>query len=172
MLFRLVRELAEGWPGDVARDLLIERAFRIRRADESLRARLRVEIGRLRTRVKTLADINATKEGFVLAPMPACDVVVMAQPVEEKYATLLVLLADGESWSSSAIALALGMSQRTVQRTLDALLAEAKVQSFGRGRARRWLSPPLPGFATTLLLPHSLAATRISLQSQQTRRQP
>jgi hypothetical protein len=157
VLFRLVRELAEGWPGDVARDLLIERAFRIRRADESLRARLRVEIGRLRTRVETLADINATKEGFVLAPMPACDVVVMAQPVEEKYATLLALLADGESWSSSAIALALGMSQRTVQRALDALLAEAKVQSFGRGRARRWLSPPIPGFATTLLLPHSLA---------------
>jgi hypothetical protein len=157
VLFILVRALAEAWPGDVERDRLIERAFRIRRADESLRARLRVEIGRLRTRVKTLADISATSEGFVLLPMPACDVVVLAQPVDEKYAAVLALLADGEAWSSSAIALALGMSQRTVQRALAALLAEAKVQSFGRGRARRWLSPAVPGFATTLLLPHSLA---------------
>ena len=157
VLFMLVRELAEAWPGDVARDRLIERAFRIRRADDSLRARLRVEIGRLRTLVKTLADISATKEGFVLAPMPACDVVVLAPPVEEKYAAVLALLADGQAWSSSAIALALGMSQRTVQRALDALMAKAKVQSFGHGRARRWLSPSFPGFATILLLPHSLA---------------
>jgi hypothetical protein len=157
VLFMLMRELAEAWPGDAARDRLIERAFRIRRADESLRARLRVEIGRLRTLVKTLADINATKDGFVLSPMPAYDVVVLAQPVEEKYAAVLALLADGEAWSSSAIALALGLSQRTVQRALDALLAKAKVQSFGHGRTRRWLSPPVPGFATTLLLPHSLA---------------
>jgi hypothetical protein len=157
VLFTLVRELAEAWPGAVARDRLIERAFHIRQTDDSLRARLRVEIGRLRTLVKTLVDINSTKAGFVLAPMTACDVVVLAQPVEEKHAAVLALLADGEAWSSSAIALALGMSQRTVQRALDALLAEAKVQSFGRGRARRWLSPSVPGFATTLLLPHSLA---------------
>jgi hypothetical protein len=157
VLFRLVRELADAWPGDVARDRLIERAFRIRRADESLRARLRVEIGRLRTLVKTLADISATKEGFALVPLPARDAVMLAQPVEEKHAVVLALLADGEAWSSSAVALALGMSQRTVQRALDALLAEAKVQSFGRGRARRWLSPSVSGFATTLLIPHSLA---------------
>jgi tetratricopeptide (TPR) repeat protein len=157
VLFTLVRELAQAWPGDVARDRLIERAFRIRRADESLRVRLRVEIGRLRTLLKTLADIRATEEGFLLAPMLACDVAVLAQPVDEKHAAVLALLADGEAWSSSAIALALGMSQRTVQRALDALSAEAKVHSFGRSRARRWLSPPVPGFATTLLLPHSLA---------------
>lgn len=157
VLFSLIRELAEAWPGDVARDRLIERAFRIRRADESLRARLRVEIGRLRTPLKTLADISATKEGFVLVPMPACDVVVLARPVDEKHAAVLALLADGEAWSSSAIALALGLSQRTVQRALDALSAEAKVQSFGHGRTRRWLCPSVPGFATTLLLPHSLA---------------
>jgi hypothetical protein len=157
VLFRLVRELAEAWPGDVTRDRLIERAFRIKQADESLRVRLRVEIGRLRTLVHTLAGISATKEGFELAPMSGCEVVVLAQPVEEKHAAVLALLADGEAWSSSAVALALGMSQRTVQRALDALSAEAKVQSFGRGRARRWLSPSIPGFATTLLLPQSLA---------------
>ena len=149
--------MAEAWPGDVERDRLIERAFRIRRADESLRARLRVEIGRLRTLVKTLADISATKDGFVLSPTSAAEVIVLAQPLEEKYAGVLALLADGEAWSSSAVALALGMSQRTVQRALEALLAEARVQSFGRGRARRWLSPTVSGFATTLLLPLSLA---------------
>ncbi|MGH8334419.1 MAG: helix-turn-helix domain-containing protein, partial [Pseudomonas fluorescens] len=50
-------------------------------------------------------------------------------------------------------ALALGASQRTVQRALEELAREDKVQSFGRGRTRRWMTPPVPGFATTLLLP-------------------
>lgn len=158
VLFTLARELAEAWPEEVSRDRLIERAFRIKHADESLRARLRVEIGRLRAILQTLVGINATQEGFVLVADSTHDVLVLAQPVEEKHSAVLALLADGQAWSSSAIALALGSSQRTVQRTLDALLAEEKVQSFGRGRARRWLSPPVPGFATTLLLPRSLAA--------------
>ena len=65
---------------------------------------------------------------------------------------LLAFLADGESWSSSALALALGASQRTVQRSLDALAAAGKIQAIGKGRARRWMSPPLPGFPTNLLL--------------------
>jgi len=43
-----------------------------------------------------------------------------------------------------------------VQRALDELAAAGKVQSFGLGRARRWLTRPLPGFTTTLLLPGPL----------------
>ena len=66
---------------------------------------------------------------------------------------MLAFLADGESWSTSALALALGTSQRSVQRALEALAAAGNVQSFGRGRARRWLTPPLAGFTPTLLLP-------------------
>ena len=81
---------------------------------------------------------------------------MLARPVEEKHAGVLAFLADGESWSSSALALALGTSQRTVQRALDALAAAGKIQSFGGGRARRWLTPPVPGFTTTLLLPAPL----------------
>jgi hypothetical protein len=138
------------------RDVLVARAFRLKTADESLRARLRVEIGRLRTELGSLADITATRQGFMLKPNGMNEVAVLAQPVEEKHAAILALLADGEAWSSSSIALALGTSQRTVQRALDTLAAADKVQYFGRGRARRWLSPPLPGFATTLLLPHVL----------------
>ena len=80
----------------------------------------------------------------------------LARPVEEEHAAVLAFLADGESWSSSALALALGASQRTVQRALDQLAARGKVQWFGRGRARRWMTPPLPGFTTTLLLPAPL----------------
>lgn len=158
VLFTLARELAEAWPHDVSRERLIKRAFHIKQADETLRARLRVEIGRLRAILNAPTGINATKDGFVLEMKATRDVLVLAQPAEEKHAAVLALLADGEAWSSSAIALALGTSQRTVQRSLDTLLAEKKVQSFGRGRARRWMCPPLPGFATTLLLPHSLAA--------------
>jgi hypothetical protein len=156
VLFALARALGEAWPGDVPRDLLLARAFGARLADESHRARLRVEVGRLRRALRTLADITATKRGFALAPRRAREVVVLAQPIEDEHAAVLAFLADGESWSSSALALALGTSQRTVQRALDSLAEARKVQSFGRGRARRWLTPPVPGFTTTLLLPAPL----------------
>jgi len=156
VLFVLARALGEAWPEDVPRDTLVARAFRLKHADESLRARLRVEVGRLRKVLRTLADVNATKRGFALAPRRARDVMVLAPPIEEQHAAEFALLSDGESWSSSALALALGTSQRTVQRALDSLAAAGKVQSFGRGRARRWMTPPVPGFATTLLLPTPL----------------
>ena len=156
VLFALARVLGEAWPGDVPRDLLLARAFGAKLADESHRARLRVEVGRLRKELRPLASISATKRGFALTPRHAREVVVLARPVDEEHAAVLAFLADGESWSSSALALALGTSQRTVQRALDSLAAVEKVQSFGRGRARRWMTPPLPGFTTTLLLPSSL----------------
>ena len=157
VLFTLARALAEAWPRDVSRDALVARAYRMKLADESLRARLRVEIGRLRRVLRPLADITATKQGFSLGVRRSREVVVLALPVEEEYAQVLALLADGESWSSSALSLVLGTSQRTVQRALDELAAAGKVQTFGRGRARRWLTPPLPGFTTALLLPTALA---------------
>lgn len=156
VLFELARALGEAWPGDVARDVLLARAFGAKLADESHRARLRVEVGRLRGMLRTLATVSATKSGFLLAPCGARDVAVLARPVEDEHTTVLALLADGESWSSSALALALGTSQRTVQRALDSLAAAGRVQSFGRARARRWLTPPVPGFTTTLLLPDPL----------------
>jgi tetratricopeptide (TPR) repeat protein len=156
VLFTLARLLAEPWPGDVPRDVLVARVFRLKLADESHRARLRVEMGRLRRVLRPIADVSATKQGFALVPRRAREVVVLALPVEEEHAAVLALLADGESWSSSALALALGTSQRTVQRALDSLAATRKVQSFGRGRARRWMTPPVPGFTTTLLLPAPL----------------
>jgi hypothetical protein len=156
VLFALARALGEAWPGDVPRGTLVARAFRAKLADESHRARLRVEVGRLRTVLRTLAGVSATKRGFALVPRRAREVVVLARPVEEEHAAVLAFLADGESWSSSALALALGASQRTVQRALDSLAAAGKVQSFGRGRTRRWMTPPVPGFPTTLLLPAPL----------------
>ena len=156
VLFALARALGEAWPEDVPRDTLIAQAFRTKFADESHRARLRVEVGRLRTVLRTLAGVSATKRGFVLMPRQARKVVVLARPVEEKHAAVLAFLADGESWSSSALALALGTSQRSVQRAVDSLAAAGKVQSFGHGRARRWMTPPVPGFTTTLLLPAPL----------------
>jgi hypothetical protein len=156
VLFALARALGEAWPGDAPRETLLARAFGSRLADEAQRLRLRVEIGRLRRVLRTLADVRATKRGFVLTPRRASEVVVLAGPVEEQYPAALAVLADGEPWSSSALALALGTSQRTVQRALDSLAAAGKVQSFGRGRARRWMTPPVPGFTTALLLPAPL----------------
>jgi hypothetical protein len=156
VLFALARALGEAWPGDVERQVLIARAFAAKLADESHRARLRVEVGRLRRALRTVAEIRATKSGFVLAPRGAREVLVLARPVDEAHAAVLAVLADGESWSTSALATAVGKSQRTVQRQLDALAAAGKVQSFGAGRARRWTTPPVPGFTTTLLLPAPL----------------
>ena len=156
VLFALARALGEAWPGDVPRDLLLARVFGARLVDESHRARLRVEIGRLRRLLQPLAGITATSRGFALSPHGAREVAVLAWPVDEEHAPVLAFLADGESWSSSALALALGTSQRTVQRALDSLAQAGKVQSFGYARARRWLTPPLPGFTTTLLLPAAL----------------
>jgi hypothetical protein len=156
VLFALMRALGEAWPGDAARDALIARAFGSQFTDESHRARLRVEVARLRRALRKVADVRATKRGFVLAPRRAGEVVVLARPVDEEHAAVLAFLGDGESWSSSALAIALGTSQRTVQRALDALAASGKVQSVGRARARRWTMPPVLGFTTTLLLPAPL----------------
>jgi hypothetical protein len=156
VLFALARALGEAWPADVPRGTLLARAFGAKHADESHRARLRVEIGRLRRMLAPLAGVSATKQGFALVPLRASEVAVLARPVEEEHGAVLAFLADGESWSSSALALALGASQRTVQRALDSLAAAGKVQSFGRGRAHRWMTPPVPGFTTTLLLPAPL----------------
>ncbi len=156
VLFALARALAEAWPGDVSRDTLVARAFGAKHADESHRARLRVEVGRLRAMLRRLADVSATKQGFALKPRVAREVVVLARPVEDEHGAVLAFLADGESWSSSGLALALGTSQRTVQRALDSLAAAGKVQSVGRGRSGRWMTPPELGFTTTLLLPAPL----------------
>ena len=156
VLFALARALAEAWPGDVDRQALIARAFRARRPDESHRARLRVEIGRLRALVASLARIEATGRGFALKPRGARDVIVLAPPIDGDQASLVALLSDGAAWSTSALALALGASQRTVQRALVELEAAGRARSIGRARARRWLSPPLAGFTTILLLPAAL----------------
>jgi len=156
VLFALARALGEAWPGDAPRDGLLAQAFGAKFVDESHRARLRVEIGRLRRKLQDVADIRATKQGFALVTKRGREVVVLARPFEEEHANVLAFLSDGESWSSSALALALGTSQRTVQRALDSLASEGKVQSFGRARSRRWITPPVPGFTPILLLPAPL----------------
>jgi len=157
VLFGIARALAEAWPSDVPRDELIARVFEARRPNESHRIRLRVEVGRLRKELRQLAGVRATTHGFVLDPLGARSVVVLAPPVDGEDTMLLALLADGAAWSTSALALALAASQRTVQRALSRLEAAGRVRSLGRARAQRWLAPPVVGFTTALLLPSSLA---------------
>ena len=157
VLFALARALGEAWPGDVPRSTLLARAFRAKHVDESHRARLRVEVGRLRVELRTLADVSATKQGFALAPRRAREVIVLAPPVEERHAAVLAFLADGESWSSSALAIALGASPRTVQRALDTLAAAGKVQSFGRGPSAPLDDPARAGIPDNLVTPRSAA---------------
>jgi len=156
VLFAIAQALGDAWPGDVSREALIEQVFRIRRVDETHRARLRVEVGRLRFALKSVADVRATQDGYELVPNNAAEVVALMRPVNEEHADVLALLADGEAWSTSALALALGSSQRSVQRALGTLAEIGKVQALGRGRARRWITAPLPGITQTLLLPGPL----------------
>jgi hypothetical protein len=158
VLFALLRALAESSPGDVDREALIAHAFRTRRPDETHRARLRVELGRLRALIKGLAQIEATARGFVLTPRDGRAVVVLVPPIDGDQASLVALLSDGSAWSTSALALALDASQRTIQRALVELEDAGRVRSIGRARARRWLAPPLTGFTTILLLPAALPA--------------
>lgn len=152
VLFALLRTLAEAWPGEATRERLYERAFDVLRANASHRARLRVELGRLRKELRAMADVRATPRGFELVPRSG-EVRVIGPPIESPDAAALALMADGEAWSTSALGLALGSSQRTVQRSLQDLEVSGKVRAIGRGRARRWLASPVIGFATTLLLP-------------------
>ncbi|HEX3864427.1 MAG TPA: hypothetical protein VHY35_22305 [Stellaceae bacterium] len=156
VLFALARALGEAWPADVPRSTLLVRAFGAKHTDDSHRARLRVEIGRLRAELRAMADVSATRQGFALARHHPGEVLVVAPLVDEQHAAVLAFLADGEAWSSSALAMALGASPRTVQRALESLAAAGKAQAFGRGPARRWTTPPMPGFPTTLLLPGPL----------------
>ncbi|MCI0652334.1 MAG: helix-turn-helix domain-containing protein [Planctomycetes bacterium] len=156
VLFALVSVLAEGWPADVPRDRLIKRVFHAQSANESHRARLRVELSRLRAALRPLARIDATEHGFALAPIDAGDVVVLAPPIDGPAGSVIALLEGGEAWSTSALSRALGSSQRTVQRTLSKLGEASAVRAIGRGRSRRWLAPALGGFATNLLLPGAL----------------
>jgi hypothetical protein len=153
VLLALLRLLGETWPEDASREELLGRAFRAREADESHRARLRVEIGRLREAIRPLAGVHATERGFVLEPHEAGAVAVLAPPVEDEHGEVLALLADGEAWSSTALALALDVSPRTVQRALNDLAENGKADWFGQGRARLWIATSVPGFPTSLLLP-------------------
>ena len=156
VLLAIARTLAESWPADAPRDVLVRRAFRQKLGNESHRVRLRVEIGRLRRLLAPLCSIEATSRGFRLAPRRARSVVVLAPLVEDRHTDMLALLADGESWPTSALAEALDTSQRSVQRALESLALAGKVQPVGRGRTQRWMMPPLPGLATPLLLPSPL----------------
>ncbi len=156
ILFALVRRLANDWPDDVGRADLVADAFRTRHADDTHRARLRVEVGRLRALLAPVAGVQATERGFLLVAPPGVRVCVLAQPFDVSHPAVLALLADGEAWSSSALALALGTTQRSVQRALEALAAQGRVQPIGQARARRWMTPPLARFATVLLLPAAL----------------
>ena len=157
VLFALAAALAEAWPSDAPRDHLIERTFGTRHANESHRSRLRVEMSRLRSALRSVARVEATARGFALVPIHAAGVTVLAPPMDGEAGAILALLEGGESWSTSALASALGSSQRTVQRALRQLEEGASVRAVGQGRSRRWLAPPLAGFATNLLLPGALA---------------
>lgn len=156
LLFALIHALATAWPGDVPREALITGVFGQQQPDETHRARLRVEMGRLRNLIRNIARIEATTDGYVLLPLNNLPVTVLAPPFDSEAASLTALLADGAAWSTSALAQAMGASQRTIQRALADLQMKGQVHPIGKSRVRRWVCSPLAGFTTILLLPSVL----------------
>jgi len=143
VLFALLRCLAEAWPEPVSREQLIADGFGVHKANASHRARLRVELGRLRKLLAAVAEVQAHAVGYRVVAVQASRVVVLVPPFDGDEAALLALLGDGASWSTSSLSLALGSSQRTVQRALSELQDRGAVHGTGSGRARRWSAAPL-----------------------------
>lgn len=152
VLWTLLQALATAAPDGVSREALVAVAFAGRRADESHRARLRVEMARLRALLRPFASVQATTHGFQLLPHAAA-VHVLLPPIDSPAAAVLALLADGCAWSTASLALALGSSQRTLQRSLAELHTLGQVERRGSGRQQRWTIAPLLPFATCMLLP-------------------
>jgi hypothetical protein len=152
ILLELLVALGEAAPREAPRDALIARVFGARRVSDSHRVRLRVEIGRLRKLLVGLARLEATSSGFLLAPEGARRVALLLPPTEGEASALFALLRGGEAWATSALAAAVGKSQRAVQRALAGLEEQGRVRATGEGRARRWVASPVAGFAMTLLL--------------------
>ena len=157
VLFALARALAEAWPGDVDRNAL----DRARVPHPPARTR---RIGRV-CASRSAACVRSSRRWRASRPPRAASCSSRATRATSSCwcrrsmairRRCVALLADGAAWSTSALALALGASQRTVQRALVELEAEGRVRSIGRARARRWLAPPLAGFTTILLLPAAL----------------
>ena len=160
VLFAIARALGEAWPGDVSRDTLDRARLRIE-VHRRIASRAVARRGRAASpRASTAGRGTATKRGFALAPRRHARSSCWHGPSKSmpEHAAVLAFLADGESWSSSALALALGTSQRTVQRALDSLAAAGKVQSFGRGRARPLDDPALAGIHDDVVTPGAAAA--------------
>lgn len=156
VLFELARTLAARWPEPAPRDELMRAAFSTQRPNESHRARLRVELGRLRSLLRPLAEICARGDGYAFAPLGTKQVALLLPASDGHDSALLALLADGQRWSTSALALALATSQRHVQRALAELVRSGKVHAHGRGRSQRW-SAPSAAFAPAMLLPAGLS---------------
>lgn len=152
VLLELCVALSERAPSEVTREVLITRAFGARRVTESHRARLRVEIGRLRKLLHPLTSLQATAKGYSLTPHDTRNVLVLLPPGDGASSALLALLQGGESWATSALAEAVGKSQRAVQRALSELEQDGKVQAMGKGRAQRWVAAPATTSATALFL--------------------
>lgn len=152
VLLALAVELARASPNVATREALAHGAFGARRVSDSIRARLRVEIGRLRRAVETFAVVEARGPGYVLRALDNAPVVALVPPASGEASAVLALLRGGESWSTSALATAMGQSQRTVQRALTTLRDEGRIEGIGAGRSQRWVAKPPEGFATTLLL--------------------
>lgn len=153
VLFSLLSCLATAWPGECRREDLIGAVFRGRQVDESYRARLRVEMLRLRRLLGAVGSVVATAGGYRLVPDNATAVVMIEPLAGTRHAQLLALLGDGEAWTSLAVAEALGASRRTAQRSLEALSREGLVRKQGAGSAQRWRAPGVDPIALAMLLP-------------------
>lgn len=151
VLFAVLLVLARAWPEAVPRDELAARAFDVRRVNASHRARLRVEVGRLRKLLDgPAAEPTATAEGYVLSSKR--EVVVLLPPTDDEGVSIALLLGDGASWTAQGLAEHAGISRRTAQRALSALVDGGAAVRTGRGKDVRYARPGTPIASRMLLL--------------------
>lgn len=156
ILFALLTALARSWPAVCARDALMREALGARKPNDSHRARLRVELGRLRKALEGIAEPRARDGGYVL--LSERPVVLLGPRTNDDAARVSILLADGAAWSARAVAEHLGVSLRTAQRALTTLVEAGRALRYGVGRevtyasARLAFGPTQPAIASRLLL--------------------
>jgi hypothetical protein len=87
-------------------------------------------------RARDAAQRERDEAGFALRRAARSEVVVLAPPVEDEHAAVLAFLADGESWSSSALGDCARSAAAHRAAALDALAAPARCSRSAAAGAR------------------------------------
>lgn len=140
-LLALLVALARSHPDAVEWKALASSVMSAPRPNESHRARLKVELGRLRRMLPSGTAIRSLGGGAWTLETAASVVTLVPLLRRAPEERALTLLSDGRAWRAKDLAEALEMGPRVMQRDLAALAARGVVRQTGRGPTTRWYVP-------------------------------